>query len=71
MEKGKVKWFNNARGYGFINVDNIPGDILVHHSVIQGNGFKTLYENQDVEVDYTQSQKGLVALKVIAKKLKK
>ncbi len=54
---GKVKWFNNAKGYGFIEQ---PGesDIFVHYSAIQGDGFKTLEQGQDVEFEVTQGPKG-------------
>jgi cold shock protein len=54
---GKVKWFNNAKGYGFIEQ---PGssDIFVHYSAIQGDGFKTLEQGQEVEFEVTQGPKG-------------
>src|SRR6266550_7792895 len=54
---GKVKWFNNSKGYGFIEQ---PGssDIFVHYSAIQGDGFKTLEEGQEVEFEVTQGPKG-------------
>src|SRR5205807_1993902 len=54
---GKVKWFNNSKGYGFIEQ---PGssDIFVHYSAIQGDGFKTLEEGQEVEFEVTQGRKG-------------
>jgi CspA family cold shock protein len=60
---GKVKWFNNSKGYGFIEQ---PGssDIFVHYSAIQGDGFKTLEEGQDVEFEVTQGPKGPQAEKV-------
>ncbi len=60
---GKVKWFNNAKGYGFIEQ---PGsaDIFVHYSAIQGDGFKTLEEGQEVEFEVTQGPKGPQAEKV-------
>jgi CspA family cold shock protein len=61
---GKVKWFNNSKGYGFIEQ---PGssDIFVHYSAIQGDGFKTLEEGQEVEFEVTQGPKGPQAEKVI------
>src|SRR5687767_5064991 len=61
---GKVKWFNNSKGYGFIEQ---PGssDIFVHYSAIQGDGFKTLEEGQEVEFEVTQGHKGPQAEKVI------
>ena len=54
---GKVKWFNNSKGYGFIEQ---PGssDIFVHYSAIQGDGFKTLEEGQEVDFEVTQGPKG-------------
>ena len=60
---GKVKWFNNSKGYGFIEQ---PGssDIFVHYSAIQGDGFKTLEEGQEVEFEVTQGPKGPQAEKV-------
>jgi CspA family cold shock protein len=55
--KGKVKWFNNAKGYGFIGRDDGP-DVFVHYSSIQLDGYKTLKEGDDVEFDIVQGQKG-------------
>ncbi len=54
---GKVKWFNEAKGYGFIERDS-GGDVFAHFSAIQGSGFKTLSEGQTVEFTVTQGQKG-------------
>jgi len=62
MATGKVKWFNDAKGYGFIETPD--GDVFVHHSVIEADGFRTLQEGQEVEVEIGQGQKGLKALKV-------
>ena len=62
MATGKVKWFNDQKGFGFILVEN--RDVFVHHSVIEGDGFKTLQENETVELDVEESPKGLKALKV-------
>lgn len=54
---GKVKWFNETKGFGFIEQENGP-DVFVHFSAIQGDGFKTLAEGQGVEFDVTTGQKG-------------
>jgi len=59
---GKVKWFNDAKGYGFIETPQ--GDVFVHHSAIEGQGFRTLREGQDVEVEIGQGEKGPRAVKV-------
>jgi CspA family cold shock protein len=56
-EKGKVKWFNDAKGFGFIARDNGP-DVFVHFSAIQSEGFRTLAENQEVEFEVVQGAKG-------------
>ena len=55
--RGKVKWFNNAKGYGFIGRDDGP-DVFVHYSSIQLDGYKSLKEGDDVEFDIIQGQKG-------------
>ena len=57
MAEGTVKWFNEAKGFGFIEQDNGP-DVFVHFSQIQGDGFKTLAENERVSFDVTDGQKG-------------
>ena len=58
---GKVKWFNDAKGFGFITPDGRDKDCFVHYSSISGNGFKTLAEGESVEFDLVQGQKGPAA----------
>jgi cold shock protein len=57
MARGKVKWFNNTKGFGFITLDN-GTDVFVHHTAIQGEGYKTLEEGQEVEFDVVKGPKG-------------
>ncbi len=64
MATGSVKWFNERKGYGFISTDE-GEDAFVHYSEIQGDGFKTLYEGQQVEFDIVQGQKGPQATNVV------
>jgi CspA family cold shock protein len=66
MSEGTVKWFNDAKGYGFIVPKEGGEDVFVHHSNIQGTGFKTLAEGQDVTFDLEQGQKGMSATNVQA-----
>jgi CspA family cold shock protein len=61
--EGKVKWFNEQKGFGFIEKDG-GGDVFVHHSAIQGEGFKTLQEGQRVSFDVQQGPKGPAAANV-------
>jgi CspA family cold shock protein len=64
--QGKVKWFNDQKGYGFITPDDGSADVFVHHSVIQGNGFRTLSENQAVHFDLSpETGKGPKAMNVV------
>ena len=63
MAQGTVKWFNTEKGYGFISQEGGP-DVFVHYSAIQSNGFKNLEENDVVEFDVTEGQKGLQATNV-------
>ncbi|MBB3061451.1 MULTISPECIES: cold-shock protein [Microbulbifer] len=62
---GTVKWFNNARGYGFITCGEGTEDIFVHYRSIRGEGYKTLNEGQAVEFEMQQGEKGLLAEDVI------
>ena len=63
MATGTVKWFNPDKGYGFITQDDGP-DVFVHFSAIQGEGYRNLEENQKVEFDVTQGEKGPQATNV-------
>ena len=64
MAKGTVKWFNNQKGYGFITPES-GKDVFVHHSAIQGEGYKSLSEGQAVEFDITTGPKGDQAQNVV------
>jgi CspA family cold shock protein len=64
MANGKVKWFNDQKGFGFITPDDGSKDLFVHHTAIQGEGFKTLAENQAVEYEVQESDKGPRAVNV-------
>jgi len=64
MANGTVKWFNSEKGFGFIAQEQGP-DVFVHFSAIQGQGFKTLEEGQQVQFDVVDGQKGLQAANVV------
>ncbi|MCW5211381.1 cold-shock protein [Desulfobulbus sp. TB] len=67
MAEGTVKWFNDAKGFGFIEQDGGP-DVFVHHSAIQAEGFKSLQEGARVSFDVVDGQKGLAADNVVEQK---
>ncbi|MES2821430.1 MAG: cold shock domain-containing protein CspD [Pseudomonadota bacterium] len=64
MLSGKVKWFNNAKGYGFILADGRDEDLFAHYSAIQMDGYKTLKAGQPVKFDIIQGPKGLHAVNI-------
>ncbi|GIN38114.1 MULTISPECIES: cold-shock protein CspD [Heyndrickxia] len=66
MQNGKVKWFNNEKGYGFIEVEG-GDDVFVHFTAIQGEGFKTLEEGQEVSFEIVEGNRGPQAANVTKK----
>ncbi len=62
---GTVKWFNDSKGFGFLTREDGEKDVFVHHSAIQGGGFKSLAEGEKVEFDVVQGQKGPAAENVV------
>ncbi len=65
MPTGKVKWFSDTKGYGFITPEDGSRDVFVHYSAVTGDGFKTLAEDDEVEFDVEDGQKGLRAINVV------
>lgn len=65
MQKGHVKWFNNSKGFGFIARENGGEDVFVHHTAIQGEGYKSLDEGQAVQFEVTRGPKGDQATNVV------
>jgi len=64
ITKGKVKWFNDKKGYGFIAADGVTEDVFVHHTAIHMEGYRALFPGQDVEFELMTDQRGLKAVKV-------
>jgi len=65
MQLGTVKWFNNAKGYGFIVPESGGEDVFVHYSTIDGTGFKTLKEGQEVHFEASESPRGIQTTRVV------
>jgi len=65
MQSGTVKWFNNAKGYGFIVPESGGEDVFVHYSTIDGTGFKTLKEGQAVQYEASESPRGVQTTRVL------
>lgn len=65
MARGTVKWFSDSKGFGFITPDDGSADVFVHHSSIQGTGYKSLTENDIVEFEVEQGPKGLRAISAV------
>ncbi len=67
-EKGKVKWFSNVKGYGFLRKEGEERDIFIHYSAIQGEGYKRLNPDEEVEFEIVEGEKGPQAQKVVRTK---
>ena len=67
-DKGKVKWFSNVKGFGFLRKEGEERDIFVHYSVIQGDGYKRLNPDEEVEFEIVQGEKGPLAQNVVRTK---
>ncbi|RTE87170.1 MULTISPECIES: cold shock domain-containing protein CspD [Gammaproteobacteria] len=65
MATGKVKWFNNSKGFGFIESEDRSGDIFAHYSTIQMDGYRTLKAGQEVEFELQEGPKGLHAVQIV------
>ena len=65
MATGKVKWFNNSKGFGFIESEDRSGDIFAHYSTIQMEGYRTLKAGQEVEFELQEGPKGLHAVQIV------
>lgn len=65
MELGTVKWFNNVKGFGFITSDSVEGDVFAHYSVIESEGYRSLKIGQKVQFEYSVSDKGVTATKIV------
>ncbi len=65
MATGKVKWFDSTKGFGFITPSDGGKDVFAHHTAIQGDGYKSLDENQEVTYDVTEGQKGPQATNIV------
>lgn len=63
--KGRIKWFNNAKGYGFLEYEDSGQDVFIHYSVIEGDGYKTLIRGEEVEFELEDGERGPLAKRVL------